>query len=314
MHAAGGRGIGLTRALALVALGLTAGTAVRADEPRLARLLRLSPAGDLQARHQDQQPAAPRPRRRQGRRHRRRQQRPVADRPALERQEARRRRRGRAEGGAERGRQRPPDAAGERAGEQGGGQPPGRRLQRRRQGRPRVLRNPGRAGRHAQRGRAAKFREAKRINTGEAVESGTALAVGDLNRDGRDDLALLDRERARARLPGREGASSASPSGFPTPRATRGCSRAVDLDGDGGNDLVILDGGTDDPIRVRFSAEGGKLGPEQRFQVESPKAIAFGQIDGKPGAELLTDREPVGPRPGLDPRRGRQGRRARPAG
>ena len=51
---------------------------------------------------------------------------------------------------------------------------------------------------------------------------------------------------------------------------------------------VILDGGTDDPVRVRFSAEGGKLGPEQRFQVESPKAIAFAPIDGKPGAELLT--------------------------
>ena len=47
--------------------------------------------------------------------------------------------------------------------------------------------------------------------------------------------------------------------------------RAVDLDGDGGDDLVILDGGSDDPIRVRLSAEGGKLGPEQRFLVEAPK-------------------------------------------
>ena len=64
--------------------------------------------------------------------------------------------------------------------------------------------------------------------------------------------------------------------------------RAVDLDGDGGDDLVILDGGTDDPVRVRFSAEGGKLGPEQRFQVEAPKAIAFAPIDSKPGSELLT--------------------------
>ena len=36
------------------------------------------------------------------------------------------------------------------------------------------------------------FHDAKRINSGEAVESGTALAVGDLNRDGRADLALLE--------------------------------------------------------------------------------------------------------------------------
>ncbi len=51
---------------------------------------------------------------------------------------------------------------------------------------------------------------------------------------------------------------------------------------------MILDGGTDDPIRVRFSADGGKLGPEQRFATESPKAIAFAQVDGKAGAEVLT--------------------------
>ena len=151
------------------------------------------------------------------------------------------------------------------------------------------------------------FRDAKRINSGEAVESGTALAVGDLNRDGRDDLALLESNelvlvyqdakgqarRARAAAAHREQSADAP---------------AVDLDGDGGDDLVILDGGTDDPIRVRFSAEGGKLGPEQRFQVESPKAIAFAQIDGKPGVELLTIESQSGRGPRPDPRRGREGR------
>ncbi len=35
------------------------------------------------------------------------------------------------------------------------------------------------------------FGNPRRINTGEAVETGNALAVGDLNRDGRADLALL---------------------------------------------------------------------------------------------------------------------------
>ena len=64
--------------------------------------------------------------------------------------------------------------------------------------------------------------------------------------------------------------------------------KLVDLDGDGGDDLVILDGGTDDPIRVRFATDEKKLGPEQRFHVESPRAIAFGQIDGKGGSEILT--------------------------
>ena len=64
--------------------------------------------------------------------------------------------------------------------------------------------------------------------------------------------------------------------------------KLLDLDGNGAFDLVILDGGTDHPIHVRFATNEKKLGPEQRFQVEAPRAIAFGQIDGRGGDEILT--------------------------
>jgi hypothetical protein len=132
-----------------------------------------------------------------------------------------------------------------------------------------------------------RFEDSKRFSTGEAVESGNALTSGDLNRDGRDDLALLgpnevvivlQLERGKLGEPERLSHTASNPRML----------RSVDLDGDGGDDLVILDGGTDDPVRVRLSAEGGKLGPEQRFLVEAPKAIAFAQLDGKGGSELLT--------------------------
>jgi hypothetical protein len=131
------------------------------------------------------------------------------------------------------------------------------------------------------------FHEAKRINSGEAVESGTALAVSDLNRDGKADLALLESNELVLVYQDAKG-QLGEPERLPHTASNPRMLRAVDLDGDGGNDLVILDGGTEDPLRVRFSVEGGKLGPEQRFQVESPKAIAFAAIDSKPGAELLT--------------------------
>ena len=42
------------------------------------------------------------------------------------------------------------------------------------------------------------------------------------------------------------------------------------------------------PIRVRFATEDKKLGPEQRFSVEQPRAIGFSQIDGQGGDEILT--------------------------
>jgi hypothetical protein len=132
-----------------------------------------------------------------------------------------------------------------------------------------------------------RFGNAKRINAGEAVESGSALTVGDLNRDGRDDLALLESSEIVVVYQG-EGGKLGEPERLPHTASNPRMLKAVDLDGDGGNDLVILDGGTDDPIRVRFSVAGGKLGPEQRFFIETPRAIAFGQIDGKAGSELMT--------------------------
>ena len=115
-----------------------------------------------------------------------------------------------------------------------------------------------------------RFGSPKTINSGEAVESATALAVGDLNRDGRDDLALLAANELVLVYQDAKG-KLGEPERLPHTASNPRMLRAVDLDGDGGDDLVILDGGSDDPIRVRFSAEGGKLGPEQRFHVESPR-------------------------------------------
>ena len=129
--------------------------------------------------------------------------------------------------------------------------------------------------------------------------------MGDLNRDGRDDLALLGANEVVIVYQG-EGGKLGEPERLPHTAGNPRMLRAVDLDGDGGDDLVILDGGSDDPVRVRFSADRGKLGPEQRFFIEPPKAIAFAQIDGKPGLRAADDRGAVGPCQGADPGRGRR--------
>ena len=128
---------------------------------------------------------------------------------------------------------------------------------------------------------------ARKLNTGDAVESPSALTVGDLNRDGRDDLALLGSNELIVIYQGEKG-KLGEPERVPHTASNPRMLRAADLDGDGGDDLVILDGGADDPIRVRFSTEGGRLGPEQRFFVEPPRAIALAAIDARPGVELLT--------------------------
>ena len=91
--------------------------------------------------------------------------------------------------------------------------------------------------------------------------------------------------------------------------------RAVDLDGDGGDDLVILDGGTDDPIRVRFSAEGGQARPRAAVPRRDAPGDRLRPDRRQAGRRAADDREPVGPGQGPHARRGRRGRagKARPA-
>ncbi len=107
-----------------------------------------------------------------------------------------------------------------------------------------------------------RFGNARRINSGEAIESGGALTVADLNRDGTDDIALLGANELILVYQGEKGKLS-EPERLPHTASNPRMVKAVDIDGDGGNDLVILEGGSEDPLRIRFSAEGGKLGPEQ---------------------------------------------------
>ena len=152
------------------------------------------------------------------------------------------------------------------------------------------------------------FRQTKRINSGEAVESGNGLALGDLNRDGKADLALLEANELVLVYQDAKG-QLGEPERLPHTAGNPRMLRAVDLDGDGGDDLVILDGGSDDPLRVRFAIPGGKLGPEQRFPGRVAQGDRLRKHGRQAGLRAVDSREPVGPRPGPDPRRGGQGRR-----
>ncbi|HEX3450979.1 MAG TPA: VCBS repeat-containing protein [Isosphaeraceae bacterium] len=131
-----------------------------------------------------------------------------------------------------------------------------------------------------------RFGSPKKINTGDAIQRPAALAVGDFDQDGRDDLALLA-EKELVFVYQTAAGIMGEPERVPHTAASPWLIRAVDLDGDGAKDLVILDTESEHPIHVRFATDEKKLGPEQRFALEVPSAVAFGQVDGKGGSEIL---------------------------
>jgi FG-GAP-like repeat len=134
---------------------------------------------------------------------------------------------------------------------------------------------------------SGRFGNPKRISTGDGSEAASALTVGDFDQDGRDDLVLMAQDElvfVYQTAPGTLG----EPERVPHTAAKPWLIKAVDINGDGAKDLVLLDMGTEQPIHIRFATEEKKLGPEQRFAVENPRAIAFGQVDGQPGMEILT--------------------------
>jgi hypothetical protein len=130
------------------------------------------------------------------------------------------------------------------------------------------------------------FGSPKKINTGEAVQKPTALAVADYDQDGRDDLALLAEKELIFVYQTAPGVLS-EPERAPHTASSPWLIKGIDLDGNGAKDLVIIDTESDHPIHVRFATDEKKLGPEQRFALDVPHAVAFGQIDGQGGSEIL---------------------------
>ncbi|WP_337172924.1 VCBS repeat-containing protein [Paludisphaera sp.] len=138
-----------------------------------------------------------------------------------------------------------------------------------------------------------KFGPPRRIKVGDALESTNALAVGDVDRDGRDDIVLLtEGELVLIRQP--EPGALAEPERSPHTATSPSMVKLEDVDGDGGLDVLILDGDSDHPIHARLSTPDKKLGPEQQFAIPKIRALAFGQIDGKGGVEVLTVEEQSG--------------------
>jgi hypothetical protein len=131
-----------------------------------------------------------------------------------------------------------------------------------------------------------RFGNPKRINSGEGLNGAAALTVGDFDQDDRDDIVLLaDNELVFIYQPS-SGVLS-EPERIPHTANKPWLVRAVDIDGNGATDLVIVDKDAVHPVLIRFATKEKRLGPEQPFALEVPRSVAFGRIDPGPASEIV---------------------------
>lgn len=121
--------------------------------------------------------------------------------------------------------------------------------------------------------------EPKRWHLDDGRLDANALATGDLNGDGLTDIAFLGDNGAvyfLAQQPDHTFAEPVKISYSGTPKAVQ----IVDVDGDGKNDLLLVDFDSSTPYRFRLQIAGGQLGPEIFFKSQPIRSFTIDTLAG----------------------------------
>ncbi|MDE3066337.1 MAG: VCBS repeat-containing protein [Verrucomicrobiota bacterium] len=109
--------------------------------------------------------------------------------------------------------------------------------------------------------------------------NGNSLTAGDLNGDGRCDLALLGDNGSVYFLAQQANHTLAEPKKIPysgTPKAVQ----IVDVNGDGRKDLLLVAWDSPSPFRFRLQNAGGQLGPEIYFKSQPIRSYCADNLEG----------------------------------
>ncbi len=106
-----------------------------------------------------------------------------------------------------------------------------------------------------------------------------ALAVGDLNGDGLADVVLLGDNGAAYFFAQKADHTLAEPVKIPYSGAPKAV-QILDVDGDGKDDLVLVDFDSPTPYRFRLQKAGGQLGPEIYFKSQPIRSFTMDKLAG----------------------------------
>jgi hypothetical protein len=127
---------------------------------------------------------------------------------------------------------------------------------------------------------------AKRWPIDDGQLGGNALATGDLNGDGRTDLVLLGENNIYF-LPQQADHSLGEPRKIPFSGSVK-MVQVVDIDGDGRDDLLLVDFDSPHPFRFRLQNSDGELGPEIYFSLPPIRAYLADDLEGNHKTEIVT--------------------------
>lgn len=113
-----------------------------------------------------------------------------------------------------------------------------------------------------------------------------AMTVGDFNGDGRLDLLLLAENHLYV-LAQTADHNLADPEKIPFAGQVKAV-QVLDVNGDGLEDLLLVNWESANPFRVRLQTKSGQLGPELHFNFPPIRSYAAEDLDGDRRAEVIT--------------------------
>jgi hypothetical protein len=126
----------------------------------------------------------------------------------------------------------------------------------------------------------------ERVPIDDGLLSPNGLTVGDLNGDGRPDIALLAEFHFYV-LFQEEDRSLGEPKPYPVSGTVKSL-QAIDINGDSRDDLMLVNWDNANPFRFRLQDKSGQLGPEIHFEYPAVRSYWADDLDGDHKTEIVT--------------------------
>lgn len=125
----------------------------------------------------------------------------------------------------------------------------------------------------------------RRFPIRDGILSPNAMTTGDLNGDGKPDLVLLGESRIYCFYQEEDGLGE--PEYLPYDGAVKSL-QVLDIDGNGLDDLLLVNWEHSYPFRFRLQSEPGQLSPEHQFEMTAIRSYWAQDLDGDNRTEVIT--------------------------